>query len=106
MTNREPEAQTGDLTAQCFYYKGNKKPEKGQQVEWQMSGWLRQARVESGCCPSPPLTWQPQASGPLEPELNGEREVPGPLGDRLETILKLLVILVLIALKSLLFYIP
>lgn len=49
MTNREPEAQTGDLTAQCFYYKGNKKPEKGQQVEWQMSGWLRQARVESGC---------------------------------------------------------
>lgn len=69
--------------------------------------WLvRQARAESGFCPSPLLTWQPEASGPLEPELNGEQEVPGPLGDRLETILQLLVIPVLIALQSPLFYIP
>lgn len=69
MTNKEPKAQTGDLTAQCSHYKGNERPEKGQQVGWQMSGWLRKAK--RGCFLSPPLTWQPAGSGPLGPELNG-----------------------------------
>lgn len=79
MTNKEPKAQTADLTAQCSSYKGNKRLQKGQQQGCQVTG----------CCPSPPLSWQPEASGPLGPVLNGGGVVPGPLDDRLGTILHL-----------------
>lgn len=95
MTNTEPKFQTADLSAQCFYT-GNKRREKSQQLGWQMSG----------CCLSPPFTWQPEASGPLGLELNGGGGIPGPLDDRLGTILHLLVMPMFIALKSPLLYIP
>ena len=89
--------------------RGHKRPEKGQQVEWQMSGWLGKAKAKRGFCPSP-LTWQQAASGLLAPELNwrggGGGRVPGPLEDGLGSILQLLVTRVLISLKSPLLYVP
>lgn len=39
MTNKEPKAQAADLTAQCSYYKGNKRLQKGQAARM-ASGWV------------------------------------------------------------------
>lgn len=72
--------------------------------------WLaREGQGQERLLPSPPLTWQHEASGLLAPELNwgaGGGEGPGALDDRLGSILRLLVTPVLISLKRPLLYVP